>query len=88
MLDELKSGVLLIQDKSIDVADHDWNFSSLEKELQLLPVVFLFRIIFGVIKTVHLNLRREVAREDLSNKESIVESSSDVFNRVGEIKRL
>ena len=79
---------MLIKDQSIDIADHNWNFSSLEKELQLLPIVFLFRIIFGVIKTMHLNFRWEVAREDLSNEESIVECSADVFDRVGEIKRL
>ena len=79
---------MLIEDQSVDIANHDWNFSSLEKELQLLPIVFLFRIIFGVIKTMHLNFRWEVSREDLSNEESVVESSTDVFDRVGEIKRL
>ena len=79
---------MLIKDQSINIADHNWNFSSLKKELQLLPIVFLFRIIFGVIKTMHLNFRWEVAREDLSNEESIVESSADIFDRVGEIKRL
>ena len=88
MFDKLEGSVLLIKDQSIDIADHNWNFSSLEKELQLLPIVFLFRIIFGVIKTMHLNFRWEVAREDLSDEESIVESSTDVFDRVGEIKRL
>jgi hypothetical protein len=61
LLNELQCGILLVEDERINVADHNWNFSSLEKELQLLPIILLFRIIFGVIETVHLNLRWEVS---------------------------
>jgi hypothetical protein len=37
---------------------------------------------------MHLNLRWEVTREDLRYEEAVVKSSSDVLDRVGEIKGL
>ena len=82
LLNELKSRVLLIKDKCIDIVYQNWNLTLLKEELQLLPVVFLLRIVLGIIERMHLNLTWEVAGEDLSDQETVIKSASDVFDRV------
>ena len=88
LLHELEGGVLLVKDQSINIIDDDWDLPSLEKELELLPVILLFWIIFSVIKTMHLNLGWEVSWEDLCDEETVVKCSSDVLDWVRKIKRL
>ena len=82
LLDEFKGSVLLVKDQGVDVINQNWDFTLLEKQLQLLPVVLLLRVVFGIIERVHLDLAGEVAREDLSDEETVVKSSSDVFDGV------
>ena len=54
-LHKLERRVLLVEDEGIDVVDDDRDLPLLEEELQLLPVVLLLRVVFGVIKRVHLD---------------------------------
>ena len=88
LLHKLEGGVLLVQDQSVDVVNHNRNFSSLEEQLELLPVVLLLRVVFGVIERMHLDFGWEVSREDLSHEETVVERSPDVLYRVGQIEGL
>jgi len=80
LLDKLKSGVLLVQNQSINIIDHNWNLSSLEEQLQQLPIILLLLVVLGVVETMHLDLLREVPREHFGDEEAVVESSSDVFD--------
>ena len=80
LLDKLKSRVLLVQNQSINIVDHNWNLSSLEEQLQQLPIILLLLVVLGVVETMHLDLLREVPGEHFSDKEAVVESSSDVFD--------
>ena len=82
LLNELKCGILLIKDKSINIVDQNWNFTLLKEELQLLPVVFLLGVVLCIIERVHLDLAWEVAREDLGDEETVIKSASDIFDGV------
>lgn len=73
LLHELEGSVLLVEDQSIDVIDHDWDLSPLEEKLQELPVVALLLIVLSVVEAVHLDFTREVAAEDFSYEEAVVE---------------
>jgi hypothetical protein len=72
----------LVKDERINIVDQDWDLTLLKEELQLLPVVFLLRVVLCIVERVHLNLAWEVAREDLSDEEAVIKSASDVFDRV------
>jgi hypothetical protein len=80
LLDKLKSGVLLVQNQSINIVDHNWNLSSLEEQLQQLPIVLLLLVVLSVVETMHLDLLREIPGEHFGDEEAVVESSSDVFD--------
>ena len=75
LLHKLKSCILLVQNQSINIIDHDWDFSPLEEELEQLPVVFLLLVVFSVVETVHLDLRWEIPWEHFSHEETVVEGS-------------
>ena len=53
MLDELESGVLLVQNKRIDGVQSNWHFSSVEEQLKLVPVVSFTAVVLSVGKRVH-----------------------------------
>jgi hypothetical protein len=58
---------LLIQNKRVDGVEHNWDFSPVKEQLQLLPVVFFLTVVFSVWKAVHRDICGEVAREDFSD---------------------
>ena len=70
---ELQGHIILIENQGISVLNNDGNLSSLEKHLELLPVVLLFLIIFSVFERVHLDVSWEIPAENLSYKETIIE---------------
>jgi hypothetical protein len=77
---------LFVKDECINRVDCDGDFSAVEKELKLAPVVALPPIIFSVGEGVHADVSWEVSAEDFSDKESVVECTSNVLDRVREVK--
>jgi hypothetical protein len=71
---------LFVEDHGINRIEHDRDLSSVEKELELLPVILLLAIALGVRERVHGDVGREVAREDFGYQEAIVESASDILD--------
>jgi len=80
LTDKLEGGVLFVKDHGVNGIQHDWDLPSVEEELELLPVVLLLAIALGVGERVHGDVRREVAREDFSHQETVVEGTSHVLD--------
>ena len=70
---KLESDIILIQDEGIRVLNDDGDLPTLEEDLELLPVVLLLLVVLRVLKRVHLDVLREVTRENLCNQEPVVE---------------
>lgn len=70
---KLESDIVLIQDEGIRVLNDDGDLPTLEEDLELLPVVLLLLVVLRVLKRVHLDVLREVTRENLCNQEPVVE---------------
>lgn len=80
LLYKLQSRVLLIQNERVNRVQLDWHFAPIKKELELGPIVALASVVLSVGEGVHRDVSREVAREDLCDKESIVEGASHIFD--------
>jgi len=65
--------------------DHDRDLSFVKEGLQHGPVLNLLFVILSISKTMHLNVTREVTREDLCHQETIVESSANILDRVWQV---
>ena len=79
---------MFIKDECINWVDSDRDFSAVEEELKLAPVVALAPIVFSVGESVHADVSWEVSAEDFSDEESVVECTSNVLDGVWEVEGL
>ena len=88
MTDEFKSSILFIKNHSVNRVQNDRDLSAVEEKLELLPVILLLAIVLSIREGMHRNISREVAREDFSHQEAVVEGAAHILDRVGKVQTL